>query len=50
MILTMNLQSLQKKKKLYVIHDQNGTYYGEGNEVKFETRTIKSSLCDYSDA
>ena len=31
------------------IHDQDGKYYGEGSEVKFETRTIKSSLCDYSD-
>ena len=34
--------------------DQNNTVYGEGNEdnrtVKFETRVIKSNLCDYSDA
>ena len=37
-------------KKWYVIHD----HYGEGNEngksIKFETKNIKSSLCDYSDA
>ena len=36
-----------------VINDQNNTEYGEGNEndssIKFETKVIKSSLCDYSD-
>ena len=41
-------------RKLYVISDQNNTDYGEGNEdsttVKFETKVIKSNLCDYSDA
>ena len=41
-------------RKWYVINDQNNTGYGEGNEdsrtVKFETRVIKSNLCDYSDA
>ena len=41
-------------RKWYVINDQNNTDYGEGNEdsttVKFETKVIKSSLCDYSDA
>ena len=41
-------------KKWYVIHDQNGTIYGEGSEnstnIKFETKVIKSSLYDYSDA
>ena len=38
----------------YVINDQNSTEYGEGNEndsnTKFETKIIKSRLCDYSDA
>ena len=38
----------------YVVHDQNDTDYAEGNEngtsTKFETKNIKSSLCDYSDA
>ena len=37
---------------MYVIHDQNNIVYGEGNEngtsIKFETKVIKSSLCDYS--
>ena len=41
-------------RKWYVINDQNNTGYGEGNEdsttVKFETKVIKSNLCDYSDA
>ena len=41
-------------KKCSVIHDQNGVDYGEGNEngtyIKFDTKNIKSSLCDYSDA
>ena len=40
-------------RKWYVIHDQNNTVYGEGNEngvtVKFKTQVIKSSLCDYSE-
>ena len=40
-------------RKWYVINDQNNTDYGEGNEdgatVKFETKVIKSDLCDYSD-
>ena len=41
-------------RKWYVINDQNNGEYGEGNEnescIKFETRIIKSNLCDYSDA
>ena len=41
-------------RKWYFINDQNSTDYGEGNEsgatVKFETKVIKSNLCDYSDA
>ena len=41
-------------RKWYFINNQNNTNYGEGNEdsttVKFETKVIKSNLCDYSDA
>ena len=41
-------------RKWYVINDQNNTDYREGNEdsttVNFETKVIKSNLCDYSDA
>ena len=39
-------------RKWHVINDQNNTDYGEKNEdsttVKFETKAIKSCLCDYS--
>ena len=39
-------------RKWYVFNDQNNTDYGEGNEngttIKFESKLIKSSLCDYS--
>ena len=48
----MNLSKFVTRK-WYVINDQNNTDYGEGNEsattVKFETKLIKSSLCNYSD-
>ena len=41
-------------RKRYVLNDQNSTDYGEGNEdsttIKFETKVIKSNVCDYSDA
>ena len=41
-------------RKWYVINDQNNADYGERNEsdttIKFETKVIKSNLCDYSDA
>ena len=41
-------------RKWYVINDQNNTDFIERNEdnatVKFETKVIKSNLCDYSDA
>ena len=49
-----NESSKLATRKWYVINDQNNTDYGEGNEdsttVKFETKVIKSNLCDYSDA
>ena len=41
-------------KKWYVINNQNNTEYGEGNKddssIKFDTKVIKLSLWDYSDA
>ena len=41
-------------RKWYVITDQNNTDHGAGDEngttIKFETKVIKSNLCDYSDA
>ena len=41
-------------RKWYIINDQNNGQYGRGNEndstIKFETKVVKPSLCDYSDA
>ena len=41
-------------RKWYIINDQNNGQYREGGEndstIKFETKVIKSYLCDYSDA
>ena len=38
-------------KKCYVIDSQTTKgKYKQGNTIKFETETIKTSLCDYSDA
>ena len=38
-------------RKWYVINDQNNTGYDNGDEndatIKFETKVIKSNLCDY---
>ena len=48
-----NESSKSATRKWYVINDQNNKDYGEGKEdsatVKFETKVIKSILCDYSD-
>ena len=48
-----NASSKLATRKWYVINDQGNTGYGEGNEdnttVKFETKVIKSNLCDSSD-
>ena len=50
---TGNESSRFATRKWNVIRDQNNTEYGERNEndssIKFETKVIKSSLCDYSD-
>ena len=41
-------------RKGYIINDQRNGQYSNGDEngttIKFETKVIKSSLCDYSDA
>ena len=38
-------------KKWYVIDSQTAKgKYNQNNSIKFETESIKSSLCDYSDA
>ena len=53
MTLIMSQENLQQEKQ-YVINDQNNAEHGEGNEndssIKFETKVIKSNLCDYSDS
>ena len=41
-------------RKSYVINDQNKADHGEGDKdsttVRFETKVVKSNLCDYSGA
>ena len=41
-------------RKWYVINDQNNTDFvernGDNTTIKFETKVVKSNLCDYSDA
>ena len=45
-----NEESKFATKKWYVIDSQTTKgKYKQGNTIKFETETIKSSLCDYSD-
>ena len=46
-----NEESKFAAKKWYVIDSQTTKgKYKQGNTIKFETETIESSLCDYSDA
>ena len=46
-----NEESKFDTKKWYVIDSQTTKgKYKQGDVIKFETETIKSSLCDYSDA
>ena len=46
-----NGESKFATKKWYVIDSQTAKgKYKQGDTIKFETETIKSSLCDYSDA
>ena len=46
-----NEESKFTTKKWYVIDSQTAKgKYKQGDTIKFETETIKSSLCDYSDA
>ena len=45
---------LKQQINFNVINDQNNADYGDGDEngttIKFETKVIKSNLCDYSEA
>ena len=46
-----NEESKFATKKWYAIDSQTTKgKYKQGHTIKFETETIKSSLCDYSDA
>ena len=48
MVLTMKTQNLQQKKG--VIDRKTSGAYSEDDPIKFLTKSIESSLCDYSDA
>ena len=37
-------------KKWYIIDSESNGNYSQNDEIKFSTRSIESSLCDYSDA
>ena len=37
-------------KKWYIIHSESKGNYLPNTEIKFLTRSLESSLCDYSDA
>ena len=45
----MKIQNFQQKK-WYIIDSESNGSYSKDEEIKFLTRSIESSLCDYSDA
>ena len=45
----MIIQDLQQKK-WYIIDSESNGNYSQNDEIKFLTRSIESSLCDYSGA
>ena len=45
----MKIQNLQQKK-WYIIDSESNGNYSHHNPIKFLTKSIESSLCDYSDA
>ena len=47
---SINEESKFATKKWYVIDSHTKSKHKQGDTIKFETETIKSSLCDYSDA
>ena len=49
MIQVMKSQNLLQKSGMSQTVKKQGKYK-QGDTIKFETETIKSSLCDYSDA
>ena len=47
---TENEYSKFATKKWYVIDSESNGNYSKDEEIKFFTRSIESSLCNYSDA
>ena len=45
-----NDNSKSATKKWYIIDSESNGNYSQNDEIKFLTRSIESSLCDYSDA
>ena len=49
MLLTMKTHNLQQKKWYFIDSESKGSY-SEDEPIEFSTRSIESSLFDYSDA
>ena len=49
MVLRMKTQNLQQQK-WYVIDSESKGNYSHPDQIKFLTKSIQSSLCDYSHA
>ena len=47
---TDNENSIFATRKWYVIDSESKGNYSDENLIKFVTKTLESSLCDYSDA
>ena len=47
---TDNDNSKFATKKWYIIYKESNGNYSQNDEIQFLTRSIESSLCDYSDA
>ena len=47
---TSNQPSKFRTKKWVEINDESRGTYNTNSQIKFKTRMLKSSLCDYSDA
>ena len=50
MVLTIKTQNLQQKKWQNVIDSKTSGTYSEDDPIKFLTKSVELSLCDYSDA
>ena len=46
----VNLLNGFATRKWYIIDSESNGNYSQNDEIKFLTRSIESSLCDYSDA